>query len=62
MIEKGSPEWAGLKAIWESERRPGYIIDRGGMMYRVFTDGEEVKFAPMKQGLENYESNSMNRR
>lgn len=48
--------WIRLKAIWEGERRPKYVVQRaGGDMYEVFTIDDEVKFL-YKESRKYYDS------
>ena len=52
-ILRDNPRWPILYKQWVAEKKPGNIIDPGGVMYRVIaaTD-EDVQFHPQEGGID----------
>lgn len=52
-IVRGDDRWETLMRIWIGERKPGFITDRTGAMYKVIpaTD-EDIQFHPQGAGID----------
>lgn len=52
-IKQGDAKWETLMELWISEKKPGWVTESGGMMYKVIAaSDEDIRFYPVPGGID----------